>query len=224
MTGPLRDLGGALNLNVLLPDGFVARVYRSWTSPARLDAIQSVREHLAARGLPTTELVRTSDGAAWVRLGDRLVEVERFLDGEDMDTWEGRRVDSPHRGGRLAVGSDARKPSAVQAPVEARHGYGVRQAEPGCSARYPELDPQAGWAEGLKETHVRYMVVVERGESSWGAHVPDLPGCIAVGETRDEALSLIRAAIEFHIEGLVAEGSPVPEPRSEGDVVDVGAA
>ncbi|MDI6773543.1 MAG: type II toxin-antitoxin system HicB family antitoxin, partial [bacterium] len=49
---------------------------------------------------------------------------------------------------------------------------------------------------------MRYMVVVERGETSWGAHVPDLPGCIAVGETRDEALRLIREAIEFHIEGL----------------------
>ena len=55
---------------------------------------------------------------------------------------------------------------------------------------------------------MRYMVVVERGETSWGAHVPDLPGCVAVGETREEVLRLIREAIEFHIEGLRHEGLP----------------
>ena len=49
---------------------------------------------------------------------------------------------------------------------------------------------------------MRYMVVIERGENSWGAHVPDLPGCVAVDETRDEVLQLIREAIGFHIEGL----------------------
>ena len=47
----------------------------------------------------------------------------------------------------------------------------------------------------------RYMVVVERGATSWGAHVPDLPWCIAVGETRTEVLRLIREAIERHIAG-----------------------
>jgi predicted RNase H-like HicB family nuclease len=54
---------------------------------------------------------------------------------------------------------------------------------------------------------MRYMVVVERGDTSWGAHVPDLPGCVAVGETRDEALRLIREAIQF-LEGLRQEGCP----------------
>jgi len=52
----------------------------------------------------------------------------------------------------------------------------------------------------------RYMVVVERGETSWGAHVPDLPGCVAVGETREEVLRLIREAIELHIDGLRQDG------------------
>lgn len=70
----------------------------------------------------------------------------------------------------------------------------------------------------------RYMVVVERGATSWGAHVPDLPGCIAVGETRAEVLRLIREAIEIHIEGLKQDGSPVPPPSSEGEIVEVGAA
>ena len=71
---------------------------------------------------------------------------------------------------------------------------------------------------------MRYMVVVERGETSWGAHVPDLPGCVAVGESREEVLKLIREAIEFHIDGLKQDGFPVPVPSSEGDFVDVGAA
>ena len=70
----------------------------------------------------------------------------------------------------------------------------------------------------------RYMVVVERGETSWGAHVPDLPGCVAVGETREEVLRLVREAIEFHIDGLRQDGLPVPTPRSEGEFVEVGAA
>ena len=71
---------------------------------------------------------------------------------------------------------------------------------------------------------MRFMVVIERAESSWGAHVPDLPGCIAVGETRDEVLALIREAIEFHIEGLRQEGLSVPPPSSEGEFVEVEAA
>ena len=70
----------------------------------------------------------------------------------------------------------------------------------------------------------RYMVVVERGQTSWGAHVPDLPGCVAVGETREEVLQLIREAIGFHIDGLRQDGLPVPTPSSEGEFVEVGAA
>ena len=68
---------------------------------------------------------------------------------------------------------------------------------------------------------MQYMVVVERGESSWGAHVPDLPGCIAVGETRTEVLDLIREAIQFHVEELRRQGQPVPAAISEGELVEV---
>ena len=71
---------------------------------------------------------------------------------------------------------------------------------------------------------MRYLVVVEEGPTSFGAHVPDLPGCVAAAETRDEALKLIREAIEFHIEGLKQAGQPVPRPSSTGEIVDVHAA
>jgi predicted RNase H-like HicB family nuclease len=71
---------------------------------------------------------------------------------------------------------------------------------------------------------MQYLVVVEKGADSWGAFVPDLPGCVAAGETREEALLLIREAIEFHVEGLVEQGEPVPEPHCTSVVVEIEAA
>ena len=71
---------------------------------------------------------------------------------------------------------------------------------------------------------MRYLVVVEKGPTSFGAHVPDLPGCIAVGETKEEVLTLIREAIEFHIEGLKEDGQPIPAPASTSELVEVEAA
>ena len=60
---------------------------------------------------------------------------------------------------------------------------------------------------------MRYLVVIEKGESSVGAYVPDLPGCIATAETEEEVRCLIKDAIEFHIEGLRDSGERVP-PRA----------
>jgi predicted RNase H-like HicB family nuclease len=71
---------------------------------------------------------------------------------------------------------------------------------------------------------MEYLVVVEKGKSSYGAYVPDLPGCVAAGETRREVLKLIREAIELHIEALRKSGRPVPEPTSKSEVVKVRAA
>ena len=70
---------------------------------------------------------------------------------------------------------------------------------------------------------MRYAVVVEKGENSFGAYVPDLPGCIAAGETKEEVLQLIHEAIEFHVEGLREDGEPVPEPSSSIEYVEVAA-
>jgi len=71
---------------------------------------------------------------------------------------------------------------------------------------------------------MKYLVVVEKGASGFGAFVPDLPGCIAAAETESEVLELIREAIEFHIEGLKAHGEPVPGPASRSEVVEIEAA
>lgn len=57
-----------------------------------------------------------------------------------------------------------------------------------------------------------YVVVIEKGDTSYGAFVPNLPGCIAVGETLEEVEILIKEAIEFHLEGMQAEGLSIPEP------------
>ena len=71
---------------------------------------------------------------------------------------------------------------------------------------------------------MKYMVVVEEGPSSWGAHVPDLPGCIAVGESREETLELIREAIALHIEDLQEQGLDVPAAKSVSAYVETTAA
>ena len=71
---------------------------------------------------------------------------------------------------------------------------------------------------------MRYMVILEQGENGVGAYVPDLPGCVAVGETKEEVLRLIGEAVELHLEGLREEGLPIPEPSSSSEYVEVGSA
>lgn len=71
---------------------------------------------------------------------------------------------------------------------------------------------------------MRYMVVIEKGAASYGAFVPDLPGCIAAGETEAEALALIEEVIQFHLEDMKADGLPLPLPASKSTFVDVALA
>ena len=70
---------------------------------------------------------------------------------------------------------------------------------------------------------MRYAVVIEKGARGFGAYVPDLPGCVAAAETKEEALQLIREAIELHIEEMRETGLPVPEPASSAEYVEVAA-
>ena len=67
-------------------------------------------------------------------------------------------------------------------------------------------------------------VVIEQGPSSFGAYVPDLPGCVAVGETEAEARDLIREAIEFHLDGMREDGDAVPTPNAHVESVEVAGA
>ena len=75
----------------------------------------------------------------------------------------------------------------------------------------------------MMEPCMRYAVVIEKGQSNYSAYVPDLPGCVAVGDTIEEIQREIQEAIEFHIEGLRADGQSIPEPSSRVDYVEVTA-
>ena len=68
---------------------------------------------------------------------------------------------------------------------------------------------------------MQYVVIFEKGEESYGAYLPDLPGCVAVGETLDEVRTLIVEAIQLHIEALQAEGTAVPPPTSIPVLMDI---
>ena len=68
---------------------------------------------------------------------------------------------------------------------------------------------------------MKYAVVIEKGPTSYGATVPDLPGCVAVADTREEVERLIQEAIAFHLEGMREDGLPIPEPHHHVAVVDV---
>jgi predicted RNase H-like HicB family nuclease len=70
---------------------------------------------------------------------------------------------------------------------------------------------------------MRYAVVIEKGEGNYGAYVPDLPGCVATGDTIEDVEREIQEAIGFHLEGMRADGLPIPEPSSRVEYVDVAA-
>lgn len=70
----------------------------------------------------------------------------------------------------------------------------------------------------------RYAIVVEKGTNSYGAYVPDLPGCVAAAKTKNKVLELIREAIEFHLAAMRGEGLSIPEPSSSAEYVEVAMA
>ena len=70
---------------------------------------------------------------------------------------------------------------------------------------------------------MRYAVVIEKAESNYAAYVPDLPGCVATGATVQETEREIQEAIRFHLDGLRADGLPIPEPSSRVEYVEVPA-
>ncbi len=70
---------------------------------------------------------------------------------------------------------------------------------------------------------MQYTIMIEKGPTSYGASVPDLPGCVAVGETLDEVVTLIKGAVEMHLEGMREDGDPIPVPTTTAAVVEVAA-
>jgi predicted RNase H-like HicB family nuclease len=70
---------------------------------------------------------------------------------------------------------------------------------------------------------MRYAIVIEKADGNYSAYVPDLPGCVATGNTVEVVEAQIREAIEFHIEGLREDGLTIPPPSSRVDYIDVSA-
>ncbi|MBP6597539.1 MAG: type II toxin-antitoxin system HicB family antitoxin [Arenimonas sp.] len=70
---------------------------------------------------------------------------------------------------------------------------------------------------------MRYAIIIEKTDSNYGAWAPDLPGCVAVGNTVEEVEVLMREAIEFHLAGMREDGDPIPPPTAQVNYVDVAA-
>ena len=68
---------------------------------------------------------------------------------------------------------------------------------------------------------MRYAVIYEKSSNGWGAFVPDLPDCVALGFTLEETEGLIRGAVEQHIRAMREDGDPIPEPSHVADMLDV---
>ena len=70
---------------------------------------------------------------------------------------------------------------------------------------------------------MRYAIIIEQGPSSFGVYVPDLPGCVAAAESKEEAVALIKEAIELHLDDLRSKGQPLPQPTSTLKYIEVAA-
>ena len=70
---------------------------------------------------------------------------------------------------------------------------------------------------------MRYAIVIEKAENNYAAYVPDLPGCVATGQTIEETEQQIREAIGLHLRGMREDRMPIPEPSSSVDYVDIAA-
>ena len=92
-------------------------------------------------------------------------------------------------------------------------------------AGHPSTDvPPKTLKSILRQAEMKYLVIYEKGPTSWGAYVPDLPGCVAVGSTQEEVHQLIEGALELHLRGMREDGDPIPEPTTlAADFIQVPA-
>ena len=147
------ELGGSSNLNLQLPGpdgGHVARVYRAWVTPRRLEGIQSVRAALRAAGLPFTQTRPSADGRPWIRYADWLVEVEPFVAGLDMRTWA-ELLD-----GMRMLGAIHAVLSGIAAPPGARRAPAANHIDAACASQTTMRACAAirSWAQSSAEERV----------------------------------------------------------------------
>ena len=70
---------------------------------------------------------------------------------------------------------------------------------------------------------MKYLIILEPTDNGYSAYSPDLDGCVAAGDDRAETIALMKEAIAFHLEGMGAEGLPIPDPISEAELIEIGA-
>ena len=67
----------------------------------------------------------------------------------------------------------------------------------------------------------RYLIIIEKGDQNYGAYSPDLPGCVAVGDTVEEVQKNMQEAIKMHIKGMIEDHEPIPVPQTTAQYVDI---
>jgi predicted RNase H-like HicB family nuclease len=67
----------------------------------------------------------------------------------------------------------------------------------------------------------RYLIIIEKGDQNYGAYSPDLPGCVAVGDTVEEVQKNMQEAIKMHLKGMIEDREPIPVPQTMAQYVDV---
>lgn len=75
----------------------------------------------------------------------------------------------------------------------------------------------------MDKSNIRYAIVIEKAEHNYAAYVPDLPGCVATGDTVEQTGQRIREAIQLHLRGMREDGLPIPEPSSQVEYIDIPA-
>jgi predicted RNase H-like HicB family nuclease len=114
------------------------------------------------------------------------------------------------------MGDHEREPSPVQASDEAGPSNDCGSSIGGNASEDFGQRVSAGGVEKVK-----YAVIFEKSRTGYGAYVPDLPGCVAVGKTLKATQRLIREAIALHLQGMREDGDPIPKPSSIADYVTV---
>lgn len=128
----------------------------------------------------------------------------------------------------MVSGRSAWESPAVQAPGEEGPGHDSRTAGAGLAAGYRAEHPQTGRTDrgSAVGDPLKYVIVIERAaDGGYGAWAPDLPGCVALGDTVEDTEREMREAIAFHLEGMRADGEPIPQPAAvTATVVEIEAA
>ncbi len=134
-----------------------------------------------------------------------IVKVRDILKLLRQDGWKQVRMKDSHRQFR-----HSEKPGTV-----------TIAGKPGVEIPVGTLKNICKQASLKYDKHMKYAVVIEKGPESFGAYVPDLPGCAVAGESREEVVQLIQEAIELHLQSLKEHGDEIPSPVSSFEFVNV---